>query len=52
MKHWYFPFLVGIIVFFGLILVGKQDFSFILTYSVGILLGFLMIYLIKRKREN
>lgn len=52
MQRWYFPFLVGISVFLGLILIGKQDLSFILTYSVGILLGFLVIYWIRRKREN
>jgi lipid-A-disaccharide synthase-like uncharacterized protein len=52
MQRWYFPFLVGIFVFIGLILIGKQDLSFILTYSAGIFLGFLVIYLFRRKREN
>jgi lipid-A-disaccharide synthase-like uncharacterized protein len=52
MQRWYFPFLVGIFVFIELILIGKQDLSFILTYSAGIFLGFLVIYLFRRKREN
>ncbi|MGD6846580.1 hypothetical protein [Rossellomorea aquimaris] len=52
MQRWYFPFLVGIFVFIGLTLIGKQDLSFILTYSAGIFLGFFVMYLIKRKREN
>jgi lipid-A-disaccharide synthase-like uncharacterized protein len=52
MQRWYFPFMVGIFVFLGLILIRKQDLSFILTYSAGIFLGFLVIYLFRRKREN
>ncbi|MGG1631140.1 hypothetical protein [Rossellomorea sp. NRS-1567] len=52
MHRWYFSLLVGIVVFLGLFLIGKQDLSFILTYSAGIFLGFFVIYLIKRKREN
>ncbi|WP_282137204.1 hypothetical protein [Rossellomorea aquimaris] len=52
MQRWYFPFMVGIFVFLGLILIRKQDLSFILTYSAGISLGFLVIYLFRRKREN
>lgn len=52
MHRWYFSLLVGIVVFLGLFLIGKQDFPFILTYSAGIFLGFFVIYLFKRNREH
>ncbi len=52
MNHWYFSFLVGIVVFLGLYFIGKQELSFILLYSFGVFIGFFIMYLMNRRREN
>ncbi|WP_175987333.1 hypothetical protein [Bacillus sp. Marseille-Q1617] len=52
MNRWYFPFLVGTIIFLVLSLIGKFDMSYIVTYSVGLTLGFFLMYWLNRKKRQ
>jgi hypothetical protein len=48
MNRWYFPFVVGIIIFMFLFLLGDYEMTLILTLSGGFTLGFFLIYWFNR----
>ncbi|MBH9964796.1 hypothetical protein GA0061094_0574 [[Bacillus] enclensis] len=52
MNRWYFPFLIGTIIFVVLSLIGKFEMAYIVTYSVGLTLGFFLMYWLNRKKRQ
>ncbi|WP_179884781.1 hypothetical protein [Bacillus sp. AFS015802] len=52
MNRWYSPFIVGIIVFLFLLLIGKYEVTFILSLSGGITLGFFLMYWLNRGKDK
>ncbi|MDX8344951.1 hypothetical protein [Rossellomorea sp. YZS02] len=52
MNRWYFPFIVGIIVFLFLFLIGKYEMTFIVSLSSGITLGFFLMYWLNRGNDK
>ncbi|PFG05154.1 hypothetical protein [Bacillus sp. es.034] len=48
MNRWYFPFVVGIIIFMFLFLLGDYEMTLILTLSGGFTLGFFLMYWFNR----
>ena len=48
MNRWYFPFVVGIIIFVFLFLLGDYEMTLILTLSGGFTLGFFLMYWFNR----
>ncbi|CAN7263929.1 hypothetical protein [Rossellomorea sp. LjRoot5] len=52
MNRWYFPFIVGIIIFLFLFLLGDYEMTLILTLSGGFTLGFFLMYWLNRGSEK